>query len=97
MRVEVIDRGEPVGVAPRVVLREALVGGGATLTHSGSNTLWMAIAWLAPQKNLSFVAVSNVDDFRAVDEAFSTMIPSMTAKEAMAGEVAGELVVRRLR
>ena len=37
--------------------------------------MWMATAWLAPEKNLTFVAVSNVADARAVDSAFSTTIP----------------------
>ena len=49
--------------------------GGTTLTHSGSNTLWRATAWIAPAKNMSFVAVSNAPDFGPVDEAFSTTVP----------------------
>jgi D-alanyl-D-alanine carboxypeptidase len=50
-------------------------GGGTVATHSGSNTMWMATAWLAPSKNLAFVAATNVDDAKTVDAAFSTTIP----------------------
>ncbi len=49
--------------------------GGTALTHAGSNTLWMALAWIAPAKNLTFVAVANAPDSRAVDAAFATTIP----------------------
>ncbi len=50
-------------------------GEGTVLTHSGSNTLWLAIAWLAPKKDLAFAAASNAYDLRTVDSAFSTTIP----------------------
>ena len=33
---------------------------GRTLAHSGSNTLWFAVAWIAPERNMAFVAVTNV-------------------------------------
>jgi hypothetical protein len=51
--------------------------GGLALTHSGSNTLWYATAWLAPVKNLAFAVVTNQGgDFAAgqVDLAFSPLI-----------------------
>jgi CubicO group peptidase (beta-lactamase class C family) len=32
---------------------------GVTLSHSGSNTMWQALAWLAPAKGLGFAAVTN--------------------------------------
>jgi CubicO group peptidase (beta-lactamase class C family) len=32
---------------------------GKTLSHNGSNTMWFATVWLAPQKNMAFFAVSN--------------------------------------
>lgn len=50
-------------------------GGGTVATHSGSNTMWMATAWLAPSKNLAFVAAANVEDAKTVDAAFATTIP----------------------
>ena len=49
--------------------------GGVVLTHSGSNTLWYATAWLAPAKNLAFAAASNVADARTVDSAFGVTVP----------------------
>ncbi|HEY1954642.1 MAG TPA: serine hydrolase domain-containing protein [Polyangiaceae bacterium] len=53
--------------------------GGEVAMHSGSNTLWTATAWLAPDKDLAFVAASNVYDPRTVDAAFSSTIPVFTA------------------
>ena len=49
--------------------------GGAVATHSGSNTMWLATAWLAPAKNLAFVAATNVFDPKTADAAFATTIP----------------------
>jgi len=49
--------------------------GGVVATHSGSNTMWVVTAWLAPAKNLAFVSASNVFDPKTADAAFSTMIP----------------------
>jgi CubicO group peptidase (beta-lactamase class C family) len=33
--------------------------GGRTLTHAGSNTMWYAVMWIAPEKNLALVAATN--------------------------------------
>ena len=33
--------------------------GGAVLTHKGSNTQWFAAIWLAPKKNIGFLAATN--------------------------------------
>ena len=52
--------------------------GGTVATHSGSNTMWMATAWLSPSKNVALVAATNVQDARTVDAAFGTMIPKYT-------------------
>jgi CubicO group peptidase (beta-lactamase class C family) len=32
---------------------------GATLSHTGSNTMWTAVAWLAPARKLAFAVVTN--------------------------------------
>jgi D-alanyl-D-alanine carboxypeptidase len=51
--------------------------GGTALTHSGSNTLWYATAWLAPAKNVTFTVVTNRGDqvaATAVDTAFGPLI-----------------------
>lgn len=49
--------------------------GGVVYTHSGSNTMWTATAWLAPEKNLAFAAATNVFAPKELDAAFSTTIP----------------------
>ncbi len=33
--------------------------GGTALTHTGSNTMWCAVTWLAPAKNLAIAVVTN--------------------------------------
>jgi CubicO group peptidase (beta-lactamase class C family) len=51
--------------------------GGTALTHSGSNTMWYATAWLAPAKDTVFTIVTNRgDDIAAkkVDSAFGPLI-----------------------
>jgi CubicO group peptidase (beta-lactamase class C family) len=50
-------------------------GGGTVAMHAGSNTMWIATAWLAPAKNLAFVSASNVFDPKTADAAFTTTIP----------------------
>jgi CubicO group peptidase (beta-lactamase class C family) len=51
--------------------------GGTTLTHSGSNTMWFTIIWVAPAKQAAFVAATNVagrDAEKACDEAVASLI-----------------------
>ena len=55
-------------------------GGGKVLSHSGSNTQWYAVVWVAPAKNAAFVAATNVagkDAEQACDEAVSAMIQKL--------------------
>lgn len=33
--------------------------GGRALTHSGSNTMWYAVIWIAPNRNRAYLAVTN--------------------------------------
>jgi hypothetical protein len=33
--------------------------GGSVLTHAGSNTNWMCVAWLAPSRGFAVLTVSN--------------------------------------
>jgi CubicO group peptidase (beta-lactamase class C family) len=49
--------------------------GGTAITHSGSNTLWYATAWLAPAKNLAFAVVTNRGDTFAATQVDSTFGP----------------------
>lgn len=51
--------------------------GGRTLAHSGSNTLWYATVWIAPEKDMAFFAATNVGGskaFEGVDEAIGLLI-----------------------
>ena len=51
--------------------------GGRTLSHGGSNTLWYATVWLAPEKDMAFFAVTNAAGTKAskaVNEAIETLI-----------------------
>jgi CubicO group peptidase (beta-lactamase class C family) len=52
-------------------------GGGTVLTHAGSNTMWFAVIWLAPERGAAYVAATNsaVESApRACDEAIAMMI-----------------------
>jgi len=51
--------------------------GGKVLTHGGSNTLWFALIWLAPQRNLAFLATTNLGAgaaFAACDAVIGELI-----------------------
>jgi CubicO group peptidase (beta-lactamase class C family) len=52
-------------------------GTGRVLTHSGSNTYWYCVAWLAPELGFGVLAASNQggeDAARACDEAAAALI-----------------------
>jgi len=54
-------------------------GGGQVLKHDGSNTMWYAVMWVAPERQSAYVAATNCAGevaARAVDEAVSKMILS---------------------
>jgi CubicO group peptidase (beta-lactamase class C family) len=51
--------------------------GGNALTHSGSNTMWYVVMWLAPAKDSSVIIATNMggpDAEKGCDEAASMMI-----------------------
>jgi CubicO group peptidase (beta-lactamase class C family) len=51
--------------------------GGTALTHSGSNTIWFAVVWLAPKQDQAFLAACNLATdagFKAADDAVGAMI-----------------------
>ncbi len=59
------------------IITERDWAGGRALTHGGSNTLWFATVWLAPEKDMAFFAVTNAGGdtaFEAVDKAIGAMI-----------------------
>ncbi len=51
--------------------------GGRALTHAGSNTMWFADVWLAPEHGTAYLAATNVgtqDGFQGCDAAISALI-----------------------
>jgi CubicO group peptidase (beta-lactamase class C family) len=51
--------------------------GGRALTHAGSNTMWFAVVWLAPQKNFAVLVACNQGGdaaAKACDEGASALI-----------------------
>lgn len=57
--------------------------GGTVLTHSGSNTLWLAVIWVAPKLDTAYLAATNVGPskgFKACDEAISKLITTSKDK-----------------
>jgi len=48
--------------------------GGPALTHAGSNTMWLAVAWLAPEKDFAVVVTCNQANFEACNEACIALI-----------------------
>jgi CubicO group peptidase (beta-lactamase class C family) len=50
--------------------------GGKALTHTGSNTMYLADVWIAPQKNFAILVCTNEgqDSFTAADQAVAGII-----------------------
>jgi len=52
-------------------------GNGSVLTHTGSNNLWLCVAWLAPNKDFGVLAATNMggdDASKACDEVSAALI-----------------------
>ncbi|MDQ3622628.1 MAG: beta-lactamase family protein [Verrucomicrobiota bacterium] len=52
-------------------------------THAGSNTLWLAVMWVAPEKNGAFVAATNMagdEASQACNDAVSLLVERWQAK-----------------
>lgn len=65
-----------------VVTRRDWADGNA-LTHSGSNTLWYLVMWLAPKKDFAVIAATNIAGShaeQACDQAVATMIKKWLAE-----------------
>lgn len=59
--------------------------GGSVLTHSGSNTMWYATAWLAPERGFAVIAATNQGGERAgraCDEGCAFAIKARNAATA---------------
>lgn len=55
---------------------------GAILTHAGSNTMWMAVVWLAPERDFGVLVCCNQGEggAKATDEAVATLIRAYDKK-----------------
>lgn len=70
---------------------------GRALTHAGSNTMWFATAWIAPEREIAFLAVANQGGdagARACDAAVAALIgredksaPQAKTEEKLAVEI----------
>jgi CubicO group peptidase (beta-lactamase class C family) len=55
--------------------------GGPALAHDGSNTMWYAVAWLAPAKDLAFVVACNQANAKACNDAVLALIADQLKSE----------------
>jgi hypothetical protein len=57
------------------------------LTHTGSNTMWFAVTWLAPKRDFAVLVACNQRGDKAEkagDEAASALIGDLLAAESQA-------------
>ena len=50
------------------------LGKGKALTHAGSNTMWFAVAWLAPKKDFAVLVACNQANDKACNDAVLALI-----------------------
>ena len=66
--------GEPKYAMGWIIADGQPWAGGPALTHSGSNTMWSAVAWLAPAKDFAVLVVCNQDNDKACNDAVLALI-----------------------
>lgn len=69
--------GEPPKYALGWMVVERDWAGGTALTHSGSNTLWFAVSWLAPAKHAAVLVACNqggAEAAKTCDEVASVLV-----------------------
>jgi len=57
--------------------------GGTVLSHDGSNGLWMAVIWLAPQRDLAVMAVTNCGDAGASTGCDEAVVAALQALDLL--------------
>jgi len=59
------------------------LGRGKALTHIGSNTMYLAVAWVAPAKDFAILVCTNqgLDSAKAADEVVSKIIITIAARQ----------------
>ena len=58
--------------------------GGRVLTHAGSNTMWYAVVWVAPEKDFAVLVATNAggdEAAKACDEAAGALVRRVVAPE----------------
>jgi len=66
--------GEPKYAMGWIVAEGQPWAGGPALTHAGSNTMWMAVVWLAPAKDVALLVTCNQANDKACNEAVLALI-----------------------
>ena len=66
--------GEPKYAMGWIIADGQPWAGGPALTHAGSNTMWFAVAWLAPAKDFAVLVACNQSDDKACNDAVLALI-----------------------
>jgi CubicO group peptidase (beta-lactamase class C family) len=66
--------GEPKYAMGWIVLDNQPWAAGPALTHTGSNTMWMAVVWLAPKKDFAVLVAANQANDKACNDAALALI-----------------------
>lgn len=74
-------KGEPKYAMGWIIADGQPWAGGPALTHAGSNTMWYAVAWLAPEKDLAFLVACNQANDKACNDAVLALIADQFQSE----------------
>jgi CubicO group peptidase (beta-lactamase class C family) len=66
--------GEPKYAMGWIIADGQPWAGGPALTHAGSNTMWYAVAWLAPEKDFAILVACNQANDKACNDAVLALI-----------------------
>ncbi len=66
--------GEPKYAMGWIIADNQPWAGGPALTHAGSNTMWFAVAWLAPRKDFAILVACNQANDQACNDAVLALI-----------------------
>ncbi len=66
--------GQPKYAMGWIVAEGQPWAGGPALTHAGSNTMWFAVAWLAPEKDFAVLVACNLANDKACNDAVLALI-----------------------
>lgn len=73
--------GEPKYAMGWIIADNQPWAGGPALTHAGSNTMWFAVAWLAPAKDFAVLVACNQANDKACNDAVLALIADHFAGE----------------